>query len=183
MFPKMVEVVRTVDKATIDQPIIVTTGVGAHQMVVAREFSWDYPARQLLTSGGHGTMGFGLPAAVGAAITCPDVTVVCFDGDGSFGMDMLNLAVIAERRLNIKIVILDNRSYGIVRQFEDEKGYKNVATANLWNPVFDIIAQAYRIANGYFPRAAGVSIDEAVGRAFEKAEPYLLAVRVADYAA
>ena len=90
--------------------MIVTTGVGQHQVWVPRHFDFDAPERVLLTSSGHGTMGFDLPAAIGAKIADPDATVICFVGDGSLQMNIQELATIVERKLDIKIVVLDNHA-------------------------------------------------------------------------
>jgi acetolactate synthase-1/2/3 large subunit len=94
---------------------IVTTDVGQHQMWVAQAYPFRRPDRWL-TSGGLGTMGFGLPAAIGAAIAAPDATVICFSGDGSLLMNIQELATLAELDLNVKIVLLDNGALGLVRQ-------------------------------------------------------------------
>jgi acetolactate synthase-1/2/3 large subunit len=94
---------------------IVTTDVGQHQMWVAQAYPFGRPDRWL-TSGGLGTMGFGLPAAIGAAIAAPDATVICFSGDGSLLMNIQELATLAELDLNVKIVLLDNGALGLVRQ-------------------------------------------------------------------
>ncbi len=94
---------------------IVTTDVGQHQMRVAQAYPFAKP-RHWLTSGGLGTMGFGLPAAVGAALRAPERPVVCFSGDGSFLMNAQELATVEENGLNIKIILFDNRGYGLVNQ-------------------------------------------------------------------
>lgn len=94
---------------------IVTTDVGQHQMWVAQWFPFS-PAMPLLTSGGQGTMGFGLPAAIGAAVAYPHRKVVCFTGDGSLLMNIQELATLAELKLNITIVLMNNAGLGMVRQ-------------------------------------------------------------------
>jgi acetolactate synthase-1/2/3 large subunit len=94
---------------------IVATDVGQHQMWVAQAFPFSSP-RQFLTSGGLGTMGFGLPAAIGAALAMPDRTVVCFSGDGSLLMNIQELATAAEENVNVKIILLNNERLGLVRQ-------------------------------------------------------------------
>jgi acetolactate synthase-1/2/3 large subunit len=94
---------------------LITTDVGKHQMWVAQAYPLTAP-RQLLTSGGLGTMGFGLPAAIGAALTCPDRRVVCFTGDGSLQMNIQELATAVEQQVAVKIVVLNNQSLGLVRQ-------------------------------------------------------------------
>ncbi len=94
---------------------LITTDVGKHQMWVAQAYPFQSP-RQFLTSGGLGTMGFGLPAAIGAAIACPDRLVICFSGDGSLQMNIQELATASEQNVNIKIIVLNNNSLGLVRQ-------------------------------------------------------------------
>jgi acetolactate synthase-1/2/3 large subunit len=101
--------------AALDDDAIVTTDVGQHQMWVAQAFPLRR-ARSWLTSGGLGTMGFGLPAAIGAALAAPDRTVVCFSGDGSILMNLQELATAAEEDVNVKIVLMNNRSLGLVYQ-------------------------------------------------------------------
>ena len=99
----------------LDDDAVVTTDVGQHQMWVAQAYPFRRP-RQWLTSGGLGTMGFGMPAAIGAALAEPDRTVVCFSGDGSFKMNIQELATLAEEGLNVKIVLMNNNSLGLVYQ-------------------------------------------------------------------
>jgi acetolactate synthase I/II/III large subunit len=107
-------IVRAVGNAA-PRDAIVTTDVGQHQMWVAQAYPFQRPDRWL-TSGGLGTMGFGLPAAIGAALARPDATVICFTGDGSLLMNIQELATLAELDLNVKIVLLDNAALGLVRQ-------------------------------------------------------------------
>lgn len=97
---------------------LVVTDVGQHQMWTAQAYPFSRP-RQWLTSGGLGTMGFGLPAAIGAALAEPDRPVVCFSGDGSILMNLQELATASELRLNIKLVLLNNGALGLVRQQQD----------------------------------------------------------------
>ncbi len=101
--------------AALDDEAIVTTDVGQHQMWVAQAYPFRRP-RQWLTSGGLGTMGFGMPAAIGAALAAPERTVVCFSGDGSLKMNIQELATLADHGLNVKIVLMNNSSLGLVYQ-------------------------------------------------------------------
>jgi acetolactate synthase I/II/III large subunit len=103
---------------TVERDSIVTTDVGQHQMWVAQVYPFVKP-RQLLTSGGLGTMGFGLPAAIGAAIENPDKKVICFTGDGSFLMNIQEMALLAELNLNVKVIMFNNNCLGMVRQQQE----------------------------------------------------------------
>ncbi|HEX5126753.1 MAG TPA: acetolactate synthase large subunit, partial [Rhodocyclaceae bacterium] len=99
----------------LDDDVIITTDVGQHQMWVAQAYPLRRP-RQWLTSGGLGTMGFGLPAAIGAALAEPHRKVVCFSGDGSLKMNIQEMATAAEEDVDVKIVLMNNRSLGMVHQ-------------------------------------------------------------------
>ena len=107
-------IVRAVAEAA-GEDAIVTTDVGQHQMWAAQAYPFNR-ARQWLTSGGLGTMGFGLPAAIGAALACPDRTVVCFSGDGSLLMNLQEFATAADCNANVKVILLNNRALGLVNQ-------------------------------------------------------------------
>jgi acetolactate synthase-1/2/3 large subunit len=97
---------------------IVTTDVGQHQMWVAQYFKFSQP-RSLISSGGLGTMGFGFPAAIGAQVAHPDKVVISVSGDGGFQMNQQELAIVAGHNLPIKIVIINNRCLGMVRQWQE----------------------------------------------------------------
>jgi acetolactate synthase I/II/III large subunit len=128
-------------RMTRDRRPIVTTDVGQHQMWAAQYWKCDEP-RTFITSGGLGTMGFGLPAAIGAQCGMPDRLVINVNGDGSFQQTMQALITASEERLPIKIVLLDNGNLGMVRQWQElfyEKRYFSVALAN---PDFVKLAEA-----------------------------------------
>ncbi len=102
----------------LDDEAIIVTDVGQHQMRAAQVYPLRRP-RQWLTSGGLGTMGFGLPAAIGAALASPERRVICFSGDGSLLMNIQELATAAEHNVNVKIMLMDNNSLGLVHQQQD----------------------------------------------------------------
>ncbi|HYS46869.1 MAG TPA: thiamine pyrophosphate-binding protein, partial [Rhizomicrobium sp.] len=145
--PKPQDVIEAVNVALRGKPVVVTTGVGQHQVWVPRHFDFDAPERMLLTSSGHGTMGFDLPAATGAKIACPQASVICFVGDGSLQMNIQELATIVERKLDIKIVVLDNHALSIVAQFQRQNWKSHPSTGDKYNPDFAAIAHAYGIAS------------------------------------
>ena len=139
------DVIAVADRITSGERVIVTTGVGQHQVWVPRHFSFDNPSRRLLTSSGHGTMGYDLPAAIGAKIAHPEAKVLCFVGDGSFQMNIQELATIAEMNLDIKIIVLDNHALNIVAQFQRQNWKSHPSTGAKYNPDFAAIAKAYGI--------------------------------------
>lgn len=139
------EVIRAFWEAT-DGNAVITTGVGQHQMFAAQFFPVSKP-RSWMTSGGLGTMGFGLPAAIGAQLARPGETVIDFDGDGSFQMTLQELATLVKYKLPVKVVIMNNGFLGMVRQWQDlfhSKRYSEVYLADS-NPNFAKLAEAYGI--------------------------------------
>jgi len=135
-------VVETFDEVT-PPGTIVTTGVGQHQMWAC--LCWEYTEpRTWVSSHGLGTMGYGLPAAIGAKVAAPDREVVCFDGDGSFLMTVQELSVAVRENLDITVVVLNNEAIGMVRQWQD--GFfegRHMASEYPWIPAFDTLAEAF----------------------------------------
>ncbi|KAJ4994171.1 acetolactate synthase [Stagonosporopsis vannaccii] len=103
--------------APIKDKTIITTGVGQHQMWAAQHFRWTHP-RTMITSGGLGTMGYGLPAAIGAKVARPDCLVIDIDGDSSFSMTLTELSTAAEFNIGCKVIILNNDEQGMVTQWQ-----------------------------------------------------------------
>ena len=139
----MGEVVRAVSEATGNKAIAVTD-VGQNQMMSARYFRFRQ-SRSFISSGGLGTMGFGLPAAIGAKIGRPDRTVVAFMGDGGFQMTMQELGTIMQYGVNVKMVVMDNNYLGNVRQWQNLFYPQRFSQTPLLNPDFITIARAYGI--------------------------------------
>lgn len=160
----------------VDKDTIITTDVGQHQMWVAQAFPFRKP-RTLLTSGGLGTMGFGLPAAIGAALSNPDKKVVCFSGDGSILMNIQELATLADLKPNITVVILNNGHLGLVRQ-QQEMFYNGhyVASKFITNPDFAAISRGFGI-NGY-DLTGEEKPYEVIYKALSEKEPCLINVPI-----
>ncbi|GLJ15761.1 hypothetical protein SUGI_0259440 [Cryptomeria japonica] len=162
---------------------IIATGVGQHQMWAAQWFKYDRP-RQWLTSGGLGAMGFGLPAALGAAVGNPGITVVDIDGDGSFLMNVQELATIKVENLPVKIMILNNQHLGMVVQWEDRFYKANRAHTYLGDPSqeTEIFPDFLKMAESCKIPAARVTnkadLRDAISQMLETPGPYLLDVIV-----
>ena len=139
------EVIETISRVSHELGIdpYVTTDVGQHQMFTAQYFKFEKP-RHFITSGGLGTMGLGFPAAIGAKFAIPDATVLCISGDGSFQMNMQELAVCRKYNLPVKVFILDNSVLGMVRQFQTVFYDHRYSATNLdGNPDFVKLVEAY----------------------------------------
>jgi len=135
-------VVEEVDDVTPDDTIV-TTGVGQHQMWAWQYWTYTEP-RTFVSSHGLGTMGYGLPAAIGAKIAAPDQKVVSFEGDGSLLMTSQELSVAVRENLDITVFVLNNEAVGMVRQWQD--GFyegRRMASEYPWIPQFDKLAEAY----------------------------------------
>jgi acetolactate synthase I/II/III large subunit len=155
---------------------IITSDVGQHQMWTAQYFHFNKP-RRWINSGGLGTMGFGLPAAMGAKVGCPDETVVCIAGDGSVQMNMQEMATCAQEGIDIKVFIMNNGYLGMVRQWQElfwDKRYSHVDMGQY--PDFVKLADAYG--------ATGLRIEDKASlvgglkEAIETPGPVLVDVRV-----
>ncbi len=140
---KMDEIVDMVCKLTAGDAIVVSD-VGQNQMVTARNYRFSKPD-SWITSGGLGTMGFGLPAAIGAKIAVPDREVILFAGDGGFQMTLQELGTIMQTQTVIKIIIMNNRFLGMVRQWQDMFFDKRYSFTEIASPDFVTLASAYGI--------------------------------------
>lgn len=138
-------IVLAANRLTAGEDVVCVTGVGSHQHWVARHFDLDFPRRPLLTSGGHGAMGYDLPTAVGAQLARPHATVLCFVGDGSLQINIQELASLVEHDLPVKLIVLDNHRLGIVSQFQLQNWEEDPTCGGKWNPDFAAIARAYGI--------------------------------------
>lgn len=166
----MGEVVRAVSEASHHEAILVTD-VGQNQMFAARYFQYSRP-RSIVTSGGLGTMGFGLPAAIGATFGAPDRTVCLFLGDGGLQMTLQELGTIMEQGAPVKIILLNNNYLGNVRQWQAMFWQHRYSFTPMKNPNYEFIARAYGIpARTVVDRA---DLASAVSEMLSTPGPYLL---------
>ena len=175
------EVVEMLDRLTNGEAVIVP-GVGQHQMWAAQFYTYKFP-RQLLTSGGLGTMGFGLPTAMGAKVAVPEKTVINIDGDGSAQMNIQELGTIHNENIGVKIVILNNQHLGMVAQWEDrfygsQRGNTVLKNARVERPYPDFVT----IAKGYQIPGREVydksELEDAIKEMLETDGPFLLDIHV-----
>ena len=170
----MGEVISKISEATGHRAVAVTD-VGQNQMMSARYFKFTSP-RSFITSGGLGTMGFGLPAAIGAKIAAPERTVCLFCGDGGFQMTIQELGTIMEYEVGVKMVILNNNFLGNVRQWQNLFYQRRFSQTPMMNPDFIKIASAYGIqGEDVIDRE---SLDGAISRMLADDRPYLLNVQI-----
>ena len=164
----------------LPQNSVILADVGQHQMWAAQRYCANSP-RGFITSGGLGSMGFALPAAIGVQLSKPDTTVLCVSGDGGFQMNIQELATVRRLNLPIKMVIVDNKYLGMVRQWQQLFYQRNYAETDLSdNPDFVEIAKAYRInaerlheeAMEEFPVSAQTA--DALEKFLKSSEPELL---------
>lgn len=170
----MGEVVRKVSEAT-DHKAILVTDVGQNQMLAARYFKYTQPD-SIVTSGGLGTMGFGLPAAIGAKIGAPEREVCLFVGDGGLQMTIQELGTILEFKVPVKIILLNNNFLGMVRQWQELFYHKHYSQTRMTNPDFTLLCKAYGIeAEDVCTRE---ELDGAIRRMVDSKGAYLLNVNI-----
>ena len=170
----MGEIVRRVSEATGHRAVLVTD-VGQNQMMGVRYFQYT-ETRSVVTSGGLGTMGFGLPAAIGAKIGAPERTVCLFVGDGGMQMTLEELGTIMQEHLEVKIILLNNHFLGMVRQWQELFFNERYSYTEMENPDFVAIARAFRIAAREVSRRE--ELDEAISEMMATDGPYLLVADV-----
>jgi len=155
---------------------VVTTDVGQHQMWSAQHMTYTRP-ENFITSSGLGTMGFGLPAAVGAQVARPNDTVICISGDGSFMMNVQELGTVKRKQLPLKIVLLDNQRLGMVRQWQQlffQERYSETTLTD--NPDFLVLASAFGIPGQHITRKD--QVEAALDTMLSSEGPYLLHVSI-----
>lgn len=171
---RMGEVARKVSEATGNSAILVTD-VGQNQMMSCRYFKFTKP-HSLLTSGGLGTMGYGLPAAIGATYGAPDRTVCMFCGDGGFQMNIQELGTIMEQKRPVKVIILNNNYLGNVRQWQEMFFGRRYSWTPMVNPDYMKIAEAYGIPARHVEKRE--ELDEAIKEMLDTEGAFILHVAV-----
>jgi len=170
----MGEVIHKVSEATGNKAILVTD-VGQNQMMAARYFKFS-ESRSMVTSGGLGTMGFGIPAAMGAKMGAPERTVCMFSGDGGFQMTIQELGTIMQEQIGVKMIILNNHFLGMVRQWQEMFFEERYSFTKMQNPDFIAIAKAYKIDGKEV--LVREELDDAIADMLKDDKPYLLVVNV-----
>ena len=140
---RMGEVVHTVAEKSADDTVLVTD-VGQNQLFATRYFKYHHK-RSICTSGGLGTMGYGMPAAIGATFGAPGRTVCCFMGDGGFQMCIEELGTIMEQQAPVKMILMNNHYLGNVRQWQDMFWLRRKSFTKMLNPNYELIAKGYGI--------------------------------------
>ena len=170
----MAETIEKINQHTEGDAVIVTD-VGQHQMVACR-YARFTQSKSNVTSGGLGTMGFALPAAMGAKMGAPDRQVIAIIGDGGFQMTIQELGTIFQTEIGVKIVILNNNFLGMVRQWQQLFFDKRYASTELVNPDFVAIAKGYHIESRQVKKRE--ELDEAISEMLQDDKPYVLEVIV-----
>jgi acetolactate synthase-1/2/3 large subunit len=170
----MGEVIYKISEATGNKAVVVTD-VGQHQMMATR-YSKFSQTRSLITSGGLGTMGFGIPAAMGAKMGAPERTVIMFSGDGGFQMTIQELGTIMQEQIGVKMIILNNHFLGMVRQWQEMLFEERYSFTKMQNPDFVAIAKAYKIDGQNVSERS--ELDAAIADMLKDDKPYLLVVDV-----
>jgi acetolactate synthase-1/2/3 large subunit len=174
---RMGEIIRKVSEATEHKAVLVTD-VGQNQMMSVRYFRYSR-TRSVVTSGGLGTMGFGLPAAIGACFGAQDRTICLFTGDGGLQMTLQELGTIMQEKLPVKIIVLNNNFLGMVRQWQELFFDKRYSATAMENPDFVAIAKAYGIGGRLVSRRE--ELDGAIREMLLHDGPYLLVDNVETY--
>ena len=166
---------REAQAAGREQDTIIVTDVGQHQMWEAQYFKHEAP-RSLITSGGLGTMGFALPAAIGAKTACPQKDVWVIAGDGGFQMTAAELSTIVQEKLAINIAIINNGFLGMVRQWQETFYEKNYSASPILSPDFVKLAEAHGIEGAHITRRKDVT--PTVTKARTSGRPFLINFQV-----
>jgi acetolactate synthase-1/2/3 large subunit len=166
----MGEVVNAVAEQATDDAVLVTD-VGQNQLFATRYFKYHHK-RSICTSGGLGTMGYGLPAAIGATFGAPNRQVVCFMGDGGFQMCIQELGTIMEQQSPVKMVVLNNNYLGNVRQWQDMFWMRRKSFTKMLNPCYELIAKGYGI--GYEAVTDRNNLTAAIQKMLTTDGPYIL---------
>jgi acetolactate synthase-1/2/3 large subunit len=167
---KMGEVVNAVSERAADNAVLVTD-VGQNQMFSSRYFKYNNP-RSIITSGGLGTMGFGLPAAMGATFGAPERPIILFTGDGGLQMNIQELGTIMQSDIPVKIVLLNNNYLGNVRQWQELFFNRRYSCTVMANPDYMKIAEAYQIPSRRVMKRE--ELEDAIQEMLTTDGPYLL---------
>jgi len=170
----MGEVLDVLNELTEGNAVIVSD-VGQHQMVACRYAKFNQ-TRSNVTSGGLGTMGFGLPAAIGAKLGAPERTVVCISGDGGFQMTLQELGTIMQNNINVKMIILNNEFLGMVRQWQELFNARRYSFTDIQSPDFVVLAKSYHIEGQKVSERK--NLKNALKTMLDQDGPYLLEVAV-----